>query len=84
MSTNFSTPTSVPLQLMLGKTICSTPTAAREMVRRLASLNASSKMSSPLCPGWYVWLTADNVGPTVYWRLLAEPEADVQTDAPPF
>lgn len=76
--------TTGPLELVSCKTVCTTQTMATELVRRLAMLGASSKMSTPLLPGWYVWLSATRYGRTVRWQMLAEPEADVQSDAPPF
>lgn len=73
-----------PVELVTGRTVCLSPTAARELMRRLIMLGASSKMRTPLLPGWYVWLAVETAGSTCLWSMLAEPEADPQGDLPPF
>lgn len=80
----FTMPTSFPMELVTGKTVCSTQGAARELERRLNVLGASSKLSTPVMPGFYVYLWAKAHKCTCRWQILVEPEADPQSDAPPF
>ena len=62
-------PSTPPVELASCRTTMRSPTAARELERRLTTLAVATKMSTPLLPGWYVWLAVHVSNSTCRWSL---------------